>query len=250
MLLTTLAALALLELASRTDILPRADFPPVTDDLRALASQLGDSAFWRATGNTLVGWGVGLGIAVSFAVPLGILLGALPLLYRATRAIVEFLRPVPSVAILPLVVLVFGPDMQGKLFLVAFASFWPVLVQTVYGVQDADPVAIDTARSFGYGRLATLWRVTLPSALPYVVTGVRISSAIALVLAVTAEIVMGAPGLGNAITIAQSASTFDVMYGLIIAAGLIGVGLNGLLALSERRILHWHPSQRVRGSAS
>jgi ABC-type nitrate/sulfonate/bicarbonate transport system permease component len=250
MVLTTLAVLAVVELASRTGALPRTDFPPVTEDVQALVSELGHAGFWQAAGDTLVGWGVGLGIAVALAVPLGIAIGALPLLHRATRPIVEFLRPVPSVAILPLVVLVFGPDLQGKLFLVAFAAFWPVLVQTIYGVQDTDPVALDTARSFGCGRLTTLARITLPSALPYVVTGVRISSAIALVLAVTAEMVMGAPGLGNDITVAQSANTFDVMYGLIIAAGLIGVALNGLLALGERRALHWHPSQRVRRSPS
>jgi ABC-type nitrate/sulfonate/bicarbonate transport system permease component len=111
-------------------------------------------------------------------------------------------------------------------------------------VQDVDPVATDTARSFGLGRLARLRHITLPAAVPYIATGVRISSAVALILAVTAELVIGSAGLGRSISVAQSGGAIDVMYALIIATGILGWLLNILATRGERRVLHWHPSQR------
>ena len=157
---------------------------------------------------------------------------------------IEFLRPIPSVALIPLAVLVYGTGLESKVFLAVFASFWPLFVQTLYGVQDVDPVVTDTARSFGLGRLERLWRIRLPSAVPYIATGVRISSAVALILAVTAELVIGSAGLGRSISVAQSGGAIDVMYALIIATGILGWALNILATRGERRVLHWHPSQR------
>jgi len=141
-------------------------------------------------------------------------------------------------------VLVYGTGLQSKVFLAVYASFWPVLVQAIYGVQDIDPVAMDTARSFGFSRLRRLVRVTLPSALPYIATGLRISSAVSLVLVVTAELVIGAPGLGREINAARQGGATDLMYALIIVTGLVGWLLNIAFVRVERRVLHWHPSQR------
>ena len=92
-------------------------------------------------------------------------------------------------------------------------------MQTLYGVQDVDPVATDTARSFGFSRAQRLLRVTLPSAVPYVATGVRISAAVALILVVTAELVIGAPGLGRQINLARQGGNVELMYALILATG-------------------------------
>ena len=81
------------------------------------------------------------------------LVGSSRLLYRALRVPIEFLRPIPSVALIPLAVLVYGTGLQSKVFLAAFASFWPLFIQTLYGMQDVDPVLTDTAKSFGLGAL-------------------------------------------------------------------------------------------------
>jgi ABC-type nitrate/sulfonate/bicarbonate transport system permease component len=166
------------------------------------------------------------------------------LLDRALRAVIEFLRPIPSVALIPLAVLVWGTGLESKVFLAAFASTWPLLMQTLYGVQDVDPIATDTARSFGFSRSQRLLRVTLPSAVPYIATGVRISAAVALILAVTAELVIGAPGLGREINLARQGGAVDLLYALIAVTGLLGWGLNAGLTRVERRVLHWHPSHR------
>jgi ABC-type nitrate/sulfonate/bicarbonate transport system permease component len=237
-------ALALWELLVRAGVLSDTSFPPMSETLAELFRLLGEGDFWTAVANTLQGWAIGLGLAVLLAVPLGILVGSSRLLYRALRVPIEFLRPIPSVALIPLAVLVYGTGLESKVFLAVFASFWPLFVQTLYGVQDTDPVVIDTARSFGLGRFERLWRIRLPSAVPYIATGVRISSAVALILSVTAELVIGSSGLGRAISVAQAGGAIDVMYALIIATGLLGWALNLLATRGERRVLHWHPSQR------
>ncbi len=239
-----LVTLSCLELASRTGALPRQWFPPVTEMYAELARLVVGLPLWVEMGRTLSGWAAGLLIATVLAVPAGMVLGASALVFRLVRVVIEFLRPVPSVALIPLAVLVLGTGLETKVFLVAFATFWPILFQTIYGVQDVDPVATDTARSYGLGPPARFARVTLPSAAPYIATGLRIASAIALVLAVTAELVIGAPGLGQAIIVAQSGGAITLMYALIIATGLLGWVLNSAFSAAERRLLHWHPAQR------
>ena len=242
-----LAVVALFELLSRSDAIASRFFPPVSDWARTLVEEAGTSGFWSAVGNTLQGWALGLGIACAIAIPAGVVIGSTPLLYRALRGVIEFLRPIPSVALIPLAVLVYGSGLESKVFLAAFAATWPLLMQTLYGVQDVDPVATDTARSFGFGRAQRLLRVTLPSAVPYIATGVRISAAVALILVVTAELVIGAPGLGRQINLARQGANVELMYALILATGVLGVALNVLFTRIERRVLHWHPSQRVAG---
>lgn len=241
---SVIAVLALFEVLPRVGVLARDHFPPISQTLGTLFEQLGAESFWVAVGNTLEGWALGLGIAAALAIPLGIVIGSSKLLYRASRGLIEFLRPIPSVALIPLAILIYGTGLQSKVFLAAFASFWQVIVATLYGVQDVDPVATDTARSFGFSRRQRLFRVTLPSAVPYIATGLRIASAVSLILTVTAELVIGAAGLGRSINIARSGGNEELMYALIIATGVLGLALNALFVRVERRVLHWHPSQR------
>ena len=238
------AVLLVLEICSRTGVLPRESFPPVSEIYGSLLGLMTDTPFWIEVGRTMRGWAVGLLVAVVLAVPLGMLLGASRRAFEMSRLIIEFLRPVPSVALIPLAVLVFGVGQDMKVFLVAFACFWPILFQSIYGVQDVDPVATDTARSYGLPLLARFTRITLPSAAPYIATGLRISSAIALILALTAELVVGAPGLGRAIVVSQISGSITQMYALILATGLLGWGLNTVFMAVERRLLRWHPSHR------
>jgi ABC-type nitrate/sulfonate/bicarbonate transport system permease component len=243
-LIAVLAVLALWELISRGGVVDRQYFPAMSDTFSELGGMLSTGEFWTGVVNTLKGWALGLGIASALAIPLGIVIGSSPILYRALRVPIEFLRPIPSVSLVPVALLIYGVGLESKVFLATFASFWPLFMQTLYGVQDIDPVATDTARSFGLGRLERMWRVTVPSAVPYIATGIRISSAVALILAVTAELVIGAAGLGREINVARSGGNLDAMYALIVATGLLGWLLNLTTSAGERRVLHWHPSQR------
>ena len=242
--LSIVAALAIWEIVSRTGLVSQTDLPSMSTTMRELWELMHTRAFWSDFLYTLRGWALGLAIATALAVPIGILLGSSDFAASAFRVPIEFLRPIPSAVVIPLLFLTFGTSLKSELFLAAFGAFWPLLVQTIYGVRDVDPVTIDTARSFGVGRFERLWRITLPSALPYVATGLRIASSVALILAFTAELFMGTPGLGQATNYASSYALTDRLYAIAIATGFLGLAVHLLMSGLERRVLRWHPSQR------
>ena len=240
-----LLLLALWEAVVRAGLIPETSIPPATSAIGELATQLAEARCGRRSATRCRAGSIGLGIAVAARragrdphrlEPLG-----LPRAARADRVPApdpvggaDPARGARSTA----------PGLQSKVFLATFASFWPLLIQTIYGVQDVDPVATDTARSFQLGRLERMWRITVPSAVPYIATGIRISSAVALILCVTAELVIGSAGLGREINSARSGGNIDLMYAMIVATGLLGWLLNIAATMVERRVLHWHPSQR------
>jgi ABC-type nitrate/sulfonate/bicarbonate transport system permease component len=240
-----LGAIAVWEVLPRAGFLPIEAVPPASTVLQRLGELTVTSSFWENVVDTLGGWLVGLLIAAIIAVPAGLLMGSNQYLYRAFRVIVEFLRPIPSVALLPLVVLIFGITFEMKTSLVIFGTVWPILIQAIYGVQEVDPVARDTARSFGFTKLEVFLRVTLPSATANIATGLRVSAAIGLVLAITAELVAGVDGLGKSILISQSAGDSPTMYALIVATGIIGLAVFASFSSVETRLLKWHPSNRL-----
>lgn len=242
--LSIVAALGIWEAVSRAGLVSQTDLPSMSATMRELWALAHTSAFWSDLLYTIRGWALGLAIATALAVPIGILLGSSDFAASAFRVPIEFLRPIPSAVVIPLLFLTFGTSLKSELFLAAFGAFWPLLVQTMYGVRDVDPVAIDTARSFGVGRVERLFRITLPSALPYIVTGLRISSTVALILAFTAELFMGTPGLGQAVNFASSYALTDQLYALALATGFLGLAIHFLTTGLERRVLRWHPSQR------
>ncbi|MGW6904223.1 ABC transporter permease [Streptomyces sp. NPDC054940] len=242
------AFLALGEAVPRLGLVKEAYFPPTSRIADALADEAADSAFWTALGDTLTGWALGLAIASCAGIVIGVLVSVVPYLREATASTIEFLRPIPSVALIPLAVLLYGTELRSVLLLVIYASFWQVLIQVLYGVQDVDPVAEETARSYGLGTWARIRHVLWPTALPYVMTGVRLAAAVALILAITAELVVGAPGLGKRIGVAQASQAVPEMYALIVVTGLLGLLINVGARTVERRALAWH--QSVRGEVA
>jgi ABC-type nitrate/sulfonate/bicarbonate transport system permease component len=239
---------ALLEAMPRVLRLPPDVLPPLSAILSALTGELGTTGFWQAVADTVEQWALGLVLAVAAGVTVGVLIGSVPVLRRVTASTIEFLRPIPSVALVPLVVLLFGTQLGSALVLIVYAAFWQVLVQTLYGVGDVDPIAEQTARSYGLGRWARIRYVLWPTAQPYVVTGVRLAASVALILAITAELVIGSPGLGQQIAAAQSGGATALAYGLILVTGLFGLVVNVGVRAVERRMLRWHVS--VRGEAT
>lgn len=236
--------LGIWEVACRAGLVDSKYLPPASVVLRREVQNLGEGAFWAAVGHTMLGWALGLLIASVSAIVIGLVIGSSGVLRAATHSTIEFLRPIPSVALIPLAVLVFGTSLQSTLLLVVYASFWQVLIQVLYGVGDIDPVADDTARSYGLGTLARVRYLVWPTALPYVMTGLRLGASVALILAITGELVIGGGGLGEQIALAQSGGAVAEMYSLILATGLIGVLINVVARLVERHVLAWHVSVR------
>jgi ABC-type nitrate/sulfonate/bicarbonate transport system permease component len=118
--------LGLWELTVRSGLISERNIPTMTATVSELFSQLAESRFWSAIWNTLQGWALGLGIAMALAIPLGMIIGSSRWVFRAFRVPIEFLRPIPSVALIPLAVLIYGTGLESKVFLAAFASFWPL----------------------------------------------------------------------------------------------------------------------------
>jgi ABC-type nitrate/sulfonate/bicarbonate transport system permease component len=239
-----LLIVAVVEVLPRLDIVDRHYLPPFTEMAASLGDQLGTGDFWVALGDTLLGWALGLAIAMAAGIALGVVIGSVPFLRAVTSSTIEFLRPIPSVALIPLVVLIYGSKPESALVLVVYAAFWQVLVQVLYGVADVDPIVRDTARSYRFSRWAIVRTVVWPTALPYVVTGFRLAAAVALILEITAELVIGVPGLGKSIGVAQSSGAVADTYALVIVVGVIGVLVNVGARAVERRVLRWHTSVR------
>jgi NitT/TauT family transport system permease protein len=238
----------LLEAVTRAELVNPRYLPPASTVLATTGRILFDGEFLEAALGTLRAWALGMALAIAVAVPLGMALGASRRSWLAATAAIEFLRPIPSVALIPLMILVLGRGLEMKTALVVYACSWPILFNTIYGMREVDPITRDTARAFGYGRLQVLTRVSLPSAAPFIYTGIRIAAAIALIVTISTELIAGgSDGIGTWMLVrSQSGTDREFVYAGTVFAGLLGVVINLLLVLGERRLFFWH--QRVRGS--
>ncbi|TDB87369.1 ABC transporter permease [Actinomadura sp. KC216] len=234
------------EILGRAGVVDRSYLPPASSVTARAVELAGDQEFLFNVRVTLTAWALGLAIAIAIAVPLGLLLGSVPAVNTAVRAIVEFLRPIPSVALIPLAGLLLGSGLAMEVPLIVYASSWPILFNTMYGLHDVDPTAKETLRAFGFGRAQVLLRVSLPSAAPFIATGVRLAASVALILAVGTEILSGF-GDGLGMFIAQAGfdpdGTRDVLAGTVWA-GCIGLVIDTALVRSENRVFRWHREQR------
>jgi NitT/TauT family transport system permease protein len=234
--------LALWELVSRTGLVLAEYLPPPSQVGVRLVELTVDGGFVADVVATLLAWAIALAIATVVAVPVGLLLGQIPWLRRSTQSLVEFLRPIPSIALIPLVLIVLGSGPQSKITLAVYAAVWPILFNTVYALGEIDPQRIEAARAFGLGRGAVLRRVALPSAAPFVMTGIRLSAAVALIVVVTTELIAGGRGggLGQFIAVSRSGGgAMDVVLAGALTAGIIGYLVNLGLERAQRQWLGW-----------
>ncbi|GGS89312.1 nitrate ABC transporter permease [Planobispora rosea] len=235
--------LLVMEVLGRTGVVDPYTLPLVSSILAGAFGLLSDEEFLTGVGITLSSSAAGLLIAVAVAVPSGVVLGTMPAVERAVRPLVEFLRPIPSVALLPLALFLFTVGEQGKIALIVYTSFWAVLINTLYGMRDVDPLAKETLRSFGFGSYDVVRRVSLPSAAPFITTGVRISASVALIVAVSVELMAGGDGIGTFVSDAAAGNRRDLMIAATAWTGLIGLLINSFLAGVERRVFRWHHVQ-------
>ncbi|PII83780.1 nitrate ABC transporter permease [Leucobacter sp. OLIS6] len=242
--LGVVAALGLWQLAATTGPLADSPLPAATDAIAALFGLLGSPDMWAATWDTVAMAFAGLVIAAVAGILLGIGIGVSPLAMHATRIPLEFLKPIPPIVILPIVVLVLGPTAGMGIFLVFIGCFVSIVVQASAGVFDTDPVATATGRSYGLGKAEILGRIVLPSALPYIGTAIRVAAPTALIVAVVAGLLGGGPGLGQSLLLTQIAGDQSKLFAYVLVLGILGLVVQGLSQWGERRLLHWHPQYR------
>ena len=234
------ALLVLWELSVRAKWVVTPTWPAMSTVLETFWQCLVDGTYLKVFGSSLERLLYGYVIATVLAVVVGVAMGVWRRMYLLFEPLVELLRPIPSPAYLPMAILFLGIDNTMKVFMVAFASFFPILLNTVAGVRSVDPVLIDTGRTFGLTRAQIIGRIVLPAAGGYVLTGMRISLAIALIVTVIAEMVAGNSGIGFYILSAQRSFLVPEMYAGVIALALLGFGLNKGFVAMEKMALSWH----------
>jgi ABC-type nitrate/sulfonate/bicarbonate transport system permease component len=232
--------LALWELAAASGTMPSLSFPRMSDVVATWWSITISGELPRELADSLWRMFAGYFIGAALGVVLGVLMGYFRFFYNLLEPITEVLRPIPSPAYLPIVILFLGIDDEMKIFMIAFASLFPVLINTYSGVRSVDPIQLQTARTFGVAGRKLVWQIVLPAASPYIFTGMRISLAVALIVMVISEMVAASSGIGYFILSAQRGFKIREMFAGVLTLAAVGYILNRLFVAIENRVLAWH----------
>jgi ABC-type nitrate/sulfonate/bicarbonate transport system permease component len=234
-----LLLLALLELAVRAGKVNAMLVPPPSAIAQRTYDIIASGTFLQPLAQTLYLLFTAYFAASALAILLGLLMGRFAAVYNLFEPVVEALRPLPKVALLPPLIMLLGLGHSMKLTIVGLAVFFPVLINTIQGVRGVDPVLINTARTFGYGRLAILRKVILPASMPLILAGMRVSLALGLILVTTAEMMAGTGGLGYLILDMQRSFRVQNMYAWLVILAVLGYALNRLFLKLEHQTIHW-----------
>lgn len=213
-----------------------------------VAERIGELAqtsdYWSAIGSTLVLAACGLLTSIAVGVPLGLLNGLSPKITRSTQFIVDFFRTVPPIALVPLLLLVWGGTTTMALILITFGAMWPLLIQSTYAMGQVSPQLKQVAQAFHLTRRDQLRSIYLPSVLPFLMTGFRIAATLSLLLAIVAGFFGGVAGIGADLHHSLELSDPPTMFVYAVTAACLGVLLNGALSLLQNKVLWWHASVR------
>jgi ABC-type nitrate/sulfonate/bicarbonate transport system permease component len=215
-------------------------WPPVTRVLVAWFNNVIDGTLPLHLLATLWRQMLGYCLAILLGVSMGLVMGYYRALYNLFEPVVEMLRPIPGPAYLPILVLFVGIGNEMKVVLVLVASFFPILLNTFSGVRSIDPVQFDTARTLGLTTLQTFRELVIPAASPQILTGMRISLAISLILAVLGEMIVSNDGLGYFTLLAQRTFRVPEVYAGIFTLAMLGYALNRLFLVMESMLIRWH----------
>src|SRR5262245_38542213 len=184
----------------------------------------------------------GFALALAVALPLGLLIGRVPLVRQLIDPTIQILRPVPVTAWLPLAMIIFGLGPRSAFFLVFLGAFYPILVNTIFGVRAVEPRLFEAASMLGCTGAAQFFRVVLPAALPSIFTGMRLGLGFAWVVIVVGEMTGVQTGLGAIIMEARQLSRTEIVICGMIVIGMRGFITDRLVLLLGRRLLRWSPS--------
>jgi ABC-type nitrate/sulfonate/bicarbonate transport system permease component len=225
-LISTIVALAIWQVFTLVGPLANSSVPTATSTLARLWEMLFIPETWTSI------W-----LTVQMA-----LFGLSRLAFFSTKFTFDFFKVIPPIVIIPITILVFGPTQEMGTFLVVFALVFALAIQTAYGVRDADPVLIETMRCYGLGRGKQVLYARLPAALPFIAVGIRISAAGAMIVAVVAGLVGGAPGLGRDLLLSQATGESTETFAIVVILGVLGLFISRLVVFLQRRLVFWTAS--------
>jgi ABC-type nitrate/sulfonate/bicarbonate transport system permease component len=235
-----IALLLLLWQLSATYLVKSPTWPTVTRIFEAWAENISDGTLPGHMLATLWRQMLGYGLAIILGVGLGLAMGYYRVLYNLFEPLVEVLRPIPGPAYLPVLVLFVGIGHEMKVVLILVASLFPILLNTYSGVRSIDRVQFDTARTLGLTTFQTFRELVIPAASPQILTGMRISLAISLILAILGEMIVSNDGLGYFVLLSQRTFKVPEMYAGIFTLAIFGYALNRVFLLIEAKLIRWH----------
>jgi ABC-type nitrate/sulfonate/bicarbonate transport system permease component len=245
-LISVLTVCGLWEILSRGPFADSVSMVPFSVILVTLFQLIvsGEAITWL--GPSLFRLFVGYAIAGAAGVIVGLAMGYFRSAYYILEPIVEFIRPIPSPAYIPIVILFLGIDNEMKIAVIALAAFFPVVVNTYAGVVNVESTFLDVARTLGVQSWNTALRVVLPASMPYIMSGLRVSLGIALIVTVLSEMVAGNSGIGYFVLNMQRAFRNAHMFAGVLLLGVLGYVLNRLFLVAERYFVGWSAQfQRV-----
>ncbi|SMH36197.1 ABC transporter permease [Mesorhizobium australicum] len=230
------ALIVLAELAMRVYGSTSMSLAAPSDILAALVRALADGSILVATRDTLITAGAGLALGGAVGLALGILFGLVKPLDRLMEVTIEAIRPIPSVAVLPIAMLVFGFGYGMEIAIVAFSCLWPIMIMTRSAMAGIEPRLMEVSRALRLSAFDRVRKIVLPAALPRIIVAFRLAAAVALVVSVTVEIAANPLGLGYGILVAQQGLQPALMLAYLVWIGIVGWGLNALLSLAQNRL--------------
>jgi NitT/TauT family transport system permease protein len=232
------SVLLIWEIACRAFIKPLF-LPAPTDILAAFGQTLASGELLRQLSQTLAVLAVGFGLAVVTGMALGILMGTFRLAAKLLDPYVNAFYAMPTVALVPLVVIWLGLDFEAKVFLTWLVGVFPIVINAQTGVRNIPPSYIETARSFGCSHGQMFWKVVLPAAIPFFVAGLRLGLGRALVGVVVAEMFTALSGLGYMVTFYGNTFKTALMFVPIITLAVLSIAITEVIRWAERRISPW-----------
>lgn len=235
--------LSIWEVAPRLGWVDRAFLSPLSEVLSALWQLTLSGDLWISIDASLHRSLTGLLVAVSIAVPLGLLIAWYSAVAEVLSPLLAIFLNTAAVALLPVFTLILGIGDLSKIAIIGYACFWPILYNTISGARTVDPLLIKSARSLGLKDFKLFYKVIVPAALPTIFTGLRLATAASMLVLITTEYVGAKAGLGYLIISSQFNFQIPQMYAGILTVSIIGLGLNYLLVFVESRVTKWRPKQ-------
>jgi ABC-type nitrate/sulfonate/bicarbonate transport system permease component len=215
-------------------------FPPLSRILATFFAIIASGEIFPHLAVSLWRAAVGYALAAVVAIGLGVVMGYWRRAYEAGEITIELLRAVPPPVMIPVAMVFFGIGDATKVFTIFFTCSFPILVNTIDGVRGVDPVLIRTARTFGLSGPQIVGKVILPAAAPLIMTGLRIATAIALILVVVSEMIGATSGIGYFILGSQRSLQVTRMYAGLLVLALLGYAVNRAFLLVDARLMAWH----------
>lgn len=215
-------------------------FPPLADIMAQIGSEATDGDLWSNILFSMINYVVGFLVASALGVLMGIVLGSLRRVRDALSPLLDFMRAMPQIALVPVVIMAFGIGAQPKMFLIGYICFWPVLLNTIDGVRGLNPQLIEVAGAYRIPYPLFLRRIVLPGAAPSIMAGMRISVGLGVVMMVVAEMYSSTRGIGFFILQSQESYRIADVWAGTIVLGLLGYLISIVFVAVEKRILSWY----------